>query len=140
MMANLDATITFRCERVRHSNGAIAEILFQNRVANGRHSHDEILLCNLLRDRGLPVLGQEYEITIRPVELKDSPKVDVVRHKPHSQPRTATMSKTYQGKPVTNVRDAKEGDPSFDAAKDQVIVRNADGTESTVLRSDVKDK
>lgn len=48
------------------------------------------------------------------------------------------MSK-YHGKPVTLVRDAKQGDPSFDAAKDQVIIKNADGTQSTVLRSDVTD-
>ena len=48
------------------------------------------------------------------------------------------MSNTYQGKPVTVVRDAKAGDPSFDDAKDQIIVRNADGTQQTVLRSDVK--
>jgi len=46
------------------------------------------------------------------------------------------MSK-YQGKVVTVVRDAKQGDPSFDANKDQVIVKNADGSQSTVLRSDV---
>lgn len=50
------------------------------------------------------------------------------------------MSKTYQGKTVTVVRDAKEGDPNFDQSKDQVIIRNEDGTEQTVLRSDVKDK
>ena len=43
----------------------------------------------------------------------------------------------YQGKPVTAVRDAKQGDPGFDATKDQVIIKNADGTQSTVLRSDV---
>ena len=41
------------------------------------------------------------------------------------------------GQPVTVVRDAKQGDPSFDANKDQVIVKNADGSQSTVLRSDV---
>jgi hypothetical protein len=45
---------------------------------------------------------------------------------------------TYQGKPVTVVRDAKAGDPAFDASKDQVIVTNANGTQSTVLRTDVK--
>lgn len=42
----------------------------------------------------------------------------------------------YQGKAVSAVRDAKAGDPSFDAAKDQVIITQ-DGSEKTVLRSDV---
>ena len=45
---------------------------------------------------------------------------------------------TYQGKTVTILRDAKQGDPSFDASKDQVIIRDANGNEQTVLRSDVK--
>jgi hypothetical protein len=65
-MANLDATITVRCDRVRESAGGIVEILFQNRVMNGRRGHDEILLCNLLSERGVPEVDQEYEITIRP--------------------------------------------------------------------------
>lgn len=50
------------------------------------------------------------------------------------------MTHTVNGKPVTNVRDAKEGDKDYDANKDQVVVTNADGSESTVLRSDVKNK
>ena len=49
------------------------------------------------------------------------------------------MNKTYQGKPTTVVRDAKKGDPSFDEKKDQVIIRDENGDEHTVLRSDVKD-
>lgn len=69
-MPNLEATINVRCERVRESAGGIAEILFQNRVMNGRRSYDEILLCNLLSERGVPVLGDEYEITIKPVATK----------------------------------------------------------------------
>lgn len=73
-MPNLEAAITFRCERVRESSGEIVEILFQNRVMNGRRSHDEILLCNLLSERGVPVLGDEYEITIRPVATKQLSK------------------------------------------------------------------
>lgn len=48
------------------------------------------------------------------------------------------MTSTVNGKPVTHVRDAKEGDPGYDDSKDQVVVRNADGSESTVLRTDVK--
>lgn len=43
----------------------------------------------------------------------------------------------YQGKPVTVVRDAQQGDTGFDSAKDQVLIRTADGTEKAVLRSDV---
>lgn len=50
------------------------------------------------------------------------------------------MTTTVNGKPVTNVRDAREGDKDFDANKDQVVVTNADDSESTVLRSDVKGK
>lgn len=45
---------------------------------------------------------------------------------------------TYKGKPVTQVRDAKEGDPNYDATKDQVIIKNADNSLSTVLRVDVR--
>ena len=47
------------------------------------------------------------------------------------------MSKQYQGKPVTVLRTAVKGDPNFDATKDQIIITNADGSQSTVLRSDV---
>lgn len=52
-MGQLDATITFRCDRVRESRGEIIEVLFQKRVANGKHDQDEIMLCNLMRGRGL---------------------------------------------------------------------------------------
>lgn len=45
---------------------------------------------------------------------------------------------TYQGKEVTVVRDAKEGDKGFDKNKDQVWIRNADGTENVANRADVK--
>lgn len=46
------------------------------------------------------------------------------------------MTQQYQGKTVTVVRDAKQGDPNFDATKGpQAIVTNADGSQSTVLRS-----
>ena len=48
-------------------------------------------------------------------------------------------NKTVSGKPVTFVRDARQGDPGFDKNLDQIIVRNADGTESTVLRTELKD-
>jgi hypothetical protein len=44
----------------------------------------------------------------------------------------------YQGKNCTIVRDAKEGDPGFDAAKGaQVWVRFDDGTEVCAMKSDV---
>jgi hypothetical protein len=59
--------------------------------------------------------------------------------KPDAKPASAPVT-TVHGKPVTDVRNQKQGDPGFDANKDQVVVTNADGTESTVLRSDVKTK
>ena len=45
------------------------------------------------------------------------------------------QTQQYQGKTVTVVRTAVQGDPSFDANKDQVIIKNADGSQATVLRS-----
>ncbi len=45
---------------------------------------------------------------------------------------------TYQGKPVTLVRDAKTGDKGFDPKLDQVWIRNADGTEQVAPRAEVK--
>ena len=48
------------------------------------------------------------------------------------------MSQTYQNKPVTVERTAKQGDPNFVAGSDQVIIRNANGQEQTVPRTDVK--
>ena len=48
------------------------------------------------------------------------------------------MSK-YQNQDVTVVRDAKEGDAGFDADKGaQVVIRMPDGSEKTVLKSEVK--
>lgn len=47
------------------------------------------------------------------------------------------MTKSYQGKTVTVVRDARAGDQGFDASKDQVWLRNADGTENVAPRKDV---
>ena len=49
------------------------------------------------------------------------------------------MNKQYQGKTVTVVRKAQQGDQGFDAAKDQSLIRNADGSQTTVLTTDVKD-
>jgi hypothetical protein len=49
------------------------------------------------------------------------------------------MKNTYQGSPATVLRDAKQGDPNFDASKDQVVIKDSTGAEQTVLRSDVKD-
>lgn len=48
------------------------------------------------------------------------------------------VMKTYQGKNVTVVRDARAGDPDYAKGSDQVIVRLEDGTEKTVARADVK--
>jgi hypothetical protein len=44
----------------------------------------------------------------------------------------------YQGKPVTVVRNAQQGDPNFDGSKAQVIIKNADGSQNTVLKTDVQ--
>jgi hypothetical protein len=47
------------------------------------------------------------------------------------------MAQMYQGKPVRNVRDAREGDKEFKEGQDQVVVTMDDGTEKTVKRSEV---
>jgi len=47
------------------------------------------------------------------------------------------MSK-YQGKDVTILRDAKQGDAGYDSNKDHVWVRNTDGSENVAPRSEVK--
>lgn len=49
------------------------------------------------------------------------------------------MQKQYNGQNVKVLRSAKQGDPDYDASEDQVIIELADGTEKTVLRSDVTD-
>lgn len=46
---------------------------------------------------------------------------------------------TYQGKPVTVVRPAREGDEGFDEEIQQLVVKLEDGTEKTVARKDVDD-
>jgi hypothetical protein len=45
---------------------------------------------------------------------------------------------SYQSNPVTVTRTAKNGDPGYDQNKDQVIIKMADSSEKTVLRTDVK--
>lgn len=50
------------------------------------------------------------------------------------------MAKQYQGKDVSVVRDARNGDPDYHPDKDQVVIRLEDGTVKTVARSDVTDK
>lgn len=48
------------------------------------------------------------------------------------------MGKTYQGKNVRSVRDAREGDQGFSKDQhDQVVVTLDDGTEKVVKRSEV---
>jgi len=49
------------------------------------------------------------------------------------------MTKQYQGKTVTIVRDARAGDAGFDKTKNQVWIHNADGTENIALRAAVTD-
>lgn len=51
-----------------------------------------------------------------------------------------TMTQVYKGKPVTDVRDAHDGDEGFDSKKDQVVIRLADGTQKTVNRTEVSEK
>jgi hypothetical protein len=110
------------CQRVRRNNGIIETFLSRRARMGNELSQQEDVLLNTLRDRGVPEHGAEYWVSIKPVR----------------QNRRMKMTSTVNGKPVTNVRDAKEGDPGYDASKDQVVVRNADGSESTVLRTDVK--
>jgi hypothetical protein len=50
------------------------------------------------------------------------------------------MNKQYQGGNVTIIRDAKQGDQGFDASKGaQTLIKLADGSQKTVLQSDLKD-
>lgn len=47
------------------------------------------------------------------------------------------MQQQYQGKPVTVVRDAQQGDQGFDQSQDQVLIRLDNGTEKVVQRGEV---
>ncbi len=47
------------------------------------------------------------------------------------------MAQQYQGRPVRQVRDAKQGDPGFQQGQDQVVVTLDDGTEKTCKRSEL---
>ena len=48
------------------------------------------------------------------------------------------MGTKYQGKEVKSSRPAKQGDPGFDASKgEQVVITLQDGSEKTVLKSEV---
>jgi len=44
----------------------------------------------------------------------------------------------YQGKPVRQMRDAKQGDQGFQQGQDQVVITLDDGTQKTVKRSEVQ--
>ncbi len=45
----------------------------------------------------------------------------------------------WKGQPIQSMREAHQGDPGFDQAKgQQVVIRLQDGTEKTVLRSEVQ--
>jgi hypothetical protein len=46
----------------------------------------------------------------------------------------------YQGKQVTIVRPAKQGDAGFDAAKPKQVIRLPDGTEKTVAASELTEQ
>ena len=54
-------------------------------------------------------------------------------------PRGSIMA-TYQGKQVTVLRPAKEGDPGFGESTDQVVIKLEDGTLKTVDLSEVDGK
>ena len=48
------------------------------------------------------------------------------------------MQQKYQGKNVTTLRPARQGDHGFDANKrDQILIRHEDNTEKVVERSEV---
>jgi hypothetical protein len=47
------------------------------------------------------------------------------------------MNHQFQGKPVSNVRDARQGDQGFQQGGDQVVITLQDGTQKTVKRSEV---
>ena len=46
----------------------------------------------------------------------------------------------YQGKKVTVVRPAKQGDAGFDAAKPQSVIQLPDGSQKTVATTEVTDE
>lgn len=54
--------------------------------------------------------------------------------------KTKKTDSTYHGKTVTVVRDAVSGDPGFkgDGKNDQSIITLDDGTEHTVLNSEIE--
>ena len=47
------------------------------------------------------------------------------------------MAQQYQGRDVTKVRPAREGDKGYSKDGDQLVVTMDDGTEKTVKRSEV---
>jgi hypothetical protein len=56
--------------------------------------------------------------------------------KHHTAPRATGKKATFDGRPVTEVRAAKAGDPGFDATETgTVLIREADGTEKVVSRA-----
>jgi len=80
----------------------------------------------------LSVLADELDAIA--VEVKaERPKPDAAAAKPPAKPTLPT----YHGRDVLSSRPPHAGDPGFDATKDQTVVKFADGTEATALRSDV---
>ena len=47
------------------------------------------------------------------------------------------MAQQYQGKTISTLRDAHDGDPEFQKGADQVVITLEDGSEKTVKRRDV---
>lgn len=44
---------------------------------------------------------------------------------------------TYQGKPVTVMRQARQDDDGYEDGEDQVVIKLEDGTQQVVARADV---
>lgn len=133
---------TARCDSAERNNG-INKLLFTYRGGK----QDQPVYGNFLRHWGTPVRGMTYWIEVYPAFPTDDAREQTTRRRIKSPRRNAspsksgrkTMSKVYQGKPVSVVRDARAGDVGFDATKDQVWVRNADGSENVAPRKDVTD-
>ncbi len=83
-------------------------------------------------------MGRLTQMFLRSAKLKLN-KI-ILRALPlgHVAHGVTAMSTKYQGKDVTVLRDAKQGDKGFDQNKDQVWVRNLDGTENVAPRNEVK--
>lgn len=113
------------CQHVERNNGVTQALLTRPAVFSDPASQEEHVLLNIRSAHGFPEQGKEYWVDVAPA-FPTSTEI-------------TTMPQTYQGQTVTDVRPARQGDQNFEKGKDQVVIRNADGSEQTVPRSEVKE-